>query len=488
MLRVHNDRTHQVEEFAPQTPPRVAMYTCGPTVYNLSHLGHAKCYVSWDVVHRYLEYRGFDVTMAVNFTDVDDKIIHRAQEEGEDWRSLAERYTREYLADMDALNIRRADLYPKATEHIPEMIAHIEGLIANGHAYPSGGDVYYAVESFPHYGELSGRTLEQMQAGARVEVDEKKRHPMDFALWKGAKPGEPYWDSPWGPGRPGWHIECSAMARKHLGDTLDIHTGGLDLTFPHHENEIAQSEGLTDHTFARYWFHNGFVTVNAEKMSKSLGNFETLRDLFKTYDPQTVRYFLLLGHYRQEVDFSDEGLVAARTGLSRLRKSLARFKDALAPETPGVAELERSIEASFVAAMDDDFNTPKGIASLFEAAKAIADLPPADAPAAGHAVAQVYALGEVLGLDLATLPPENRDLADVAEGLSRLADTHGVPGAQAEEWLTGLISARTQAKANKQWAAADGIRDGLKALGIALMDRPGGETAWERVEPVAAGR
>ncbi len=488
MLRVTNDRTHRTEAFEPQTPPRVSMYVCGPTVYDYAHLGHGKSYVSWDVVHRYLEFRGYDVTLAQNFTDVDDKIINRANEQGVNWQDLAERFIREFFVDMDALNIRRADVYPKATEHIPEMIAHIEGLIAKGHAYAVDGDVYFAVTTFEPYGCLSGRNLEQMQAGARVEVDERKRNPMDFALWKSAKPGEPSWESPWGPGRPGWHIECSAMVRKHLGDTIDLHTGGLDLTFPHHENEIAQSEALTGHTFARYWMHNGFVTMNAEKMSKSLGNFSTLRDLLKVYDAQDVRFFLLLGHYSQEVDFSDEGLRAAGTGLGRLRKSLARFKDKLAPETEATRALAARIEESFIEGMDDDFNAPKGIAALFEGAKALGELAGADAEAAGHVAAKVYALGEVLGLDLVTLPAENRDLSDLAEPIAAMALEFGVAGDGPEAQLEALIARRASAKAAKEWAVADGIRNRLKDLGVQLMDRPGGETAWERSEAVGAGR
>ncbi|MNY07410.1 Cysteine--tRNA ligase [compost metagenome] len=348
--------------------------------------------------------------------------------------------------------------------------------------------MYFAVETFETYGCLSGRSLEQMQAGARVEVDERKRNPMDFALWKAAKPGEPAWDSPWGPGRPGWHIECSAMVRKHLGDTIDLHTGGLDLTFPHHENEIAQSEALTGHTFARFWLHNGFLTIDAEKMSKSLGNFATARDVSAAYDPQDVRFFMLGTHYRQELDFSDEAIRAAGTGLARLRKSLARHKDHLVAPTEAVKALQDHLTEAFRAAMDEDFNTSRALAVLFEGAKAIGELKGTDEAAAGHVVKTLFDLADdVLGIDLATLPVENRDLSDLADALSALAAEFGVEGETSEARLTALIARRASAKAAKEWAVADGIRNRLKDLGVTLMDRPGGETAWERAEALGVG-
>lgn len=488
MLRLYNDRTHRLEAFEPPNAPDVTMYVCGPTVYNFIHIGNGRAFLVWDVVRRYLEFRGYRVRIAQNFTDVDDKIINRANEEGTDWRELAERYIREFFVDMEALGIKRADLYPKATEHIPEMIAHIAGLVDKGHAYAVDGDVYFAVETFDHYGGLSGRSLDQMMAGARVEVDERKRNPMDFALWKSAKPGEPSWDSPWGPGRPGWHIECSAMVRKHFGDTIDIHTGGIDLTFPHHENEIAQSEALTGCTFARTWLHNGFLTIQAEKMSKSLGNVATVRELSRHYDPQMLRYFLMSVHYRQELDFSDEAIRAAGTGLNRLRKTLARYAEKLAAPTEAVKTLSDKAIESFIAGMDDDFNTPKAIATFYETAKALGELSSADGEAAGHVVARLYELGEVLGIDLATIPLDNKDLSDVTEGLSALASDLGIPSGDPEVVLEAMIAQRAASKAAKDWGTADRIRNGLKDLGISLMDKPGGETTWERAEAAAAGR
>ncbi|MNX29332.1 Cysteine--tRNA ligase [compost metagenome] len=493
MLQVTNDRTHRLEAFEPQNAPRVTMYVCGPTVYDYSHLGHAKCYVSWDVVRRHLKYKGYDLVEAMNFTDIDDKIINRARETGEDWQAVAERFVHEFFVDMDALGNERVELYPRATEHIPEMIAHIEGLIAKGFAYASGGDVYYAVTHFETYGQLSGRTLDQMQAGARVEIDEKKRHPMDFALWKASKPGEPSWDSPWGPGRPGWHIECSAMVRKHLGDTIDIHTGGTDLLFPHHENEVAQSEALTEQTFARFWLHNGFVAVGGEKMSKSLGNFTTIRELLKRYDAQTIRYFLLSMHYRQETDFADDAIQGAGTGLNRLRKGLGRYAESLAAPTPEVQALAAKAEERFTAAMDDDFNTPRAIAVFFETQKALGELvekDPAAEASAGHVVAKLFALAQVLGLDLAHQPEAKRDLSDVAAELKALyeelapAEVLRVTAGtlDAEELLNKLIVMRQEAKKAKNFGLSDQIRDRLKEAGIQLMDKPGGLTEWELLE------
>ncbi len=489
MLQVTNDRTHRLEAFEPQNAPSVTMYVCGPTVYDYSHLGHAKCYVSWDVVRRHLKFKGYHLTEAMNFTDIDDKIINRARESGEDWTAVAERFIHEFLVDMDALGNERVELYPRATEHIPEMISHIEGLIAKGFAYPAAGDVYYAVEHFENYGCLSGRNIDQMQAGARVEIDSKKRHPMDFALWKASKPGEPSWDSPWGPGRPGWHIECSAMVRKHLGDTIDIHTGGTDLLFPHHENEIAQSEALTEKTFARFWLHNGFVAVGGEKMSKSLGNFTTIRELLKRYEPQTIRYFLLSMHYRQETDFADESIQGAGTGLNRLRKGLARYADKLAEPGAAILELADHATERFTAAMDDDFNTPRAIATFFGTLKALGELveanPDADAQA-GHVVAKLFALATVLGLDLAHVPEARRDLSNIVLELAALYDelTPGQPQSgearptDPDELLNQLITMRQEAKKAKDFSRSDRIRDRLKDAGIQLMDRPGGTTEW----------
>ena len=485
MLRVFNDLTHRLEPLEPRGDGPITMYVCGPTVYDLAHLGHGKCYVAWDVVHRYLEFRGFRVLLARNYTDIDDKIIRRALERQIPWKDLAEQFIREFERDMDALHVLPPDLKPRATEHVEDMVSHIAGLVARGHAYVIDGDVYFAVESFPAYGALSGRTLESMQAGARVEVDGRKRNPLDFALWKASRPDEPSWDSPWGPGRPGWHIECSAMVRKHLGDTLDIHAGGLDLTFPHHENEIAQSECLTGCRFARYWLHNGFVTVQSEKMGKSLGNMSTLRDVLARYGAATVRYFLLLVHYRQEVDFSDEGLRAAGAGMARLVRALARFRDRLGPLTPGVEARVAEAREAFVSAMDEDFNTARAIAVLHDHLRVLASLEGADAEAAGHLVRALDDLAGVLGLDT-SVPIVRQNLEDLSSELLALGVRFEIRADEPQGALDALVDLRARAKTARDWGVADGIRQGLKDIGIALMDRPGGETGWERIEP--AGR
>ena len=310
-IRVYNDMTRQKEEFVPLHPGKVGIYVCGVTPYNHPHIGNARPFVVWDTIRRFLDHEGYDVTYVQNFTDVDDKIIRAANEEGVTWDVIANRYIKAYFEVMDKLHVKRAHIYPRVSEHIPDIIHTVQELINNGYGYVVDGDVYYRVERFSHYGELSGRKLDDMMAGARVDVDERKENPMDFALWKSAKPGEPSWDSPWGKGRPGWHIECSTMSTKYLGNTLDFHGGGSDLIFPHHENEIAQSEGATGvHPFVRYWVHNGFITINEEKMSKSLGNFKTVYDLLKEYEPETIRYFILNTHYRSPLDFSQERLAA----------------------------------------------------------------------------------------------------------------------------------------------------------------------------------
>src|SRR5690606_22343359 len=316
-------------ELVPVEPGRIGMYVCGPTVYDMSHLGHARAYVAFDTIARWLRASGYEVELVRNYTDVDDKIIRRAQETGAEPREIAERYIAEFRRDMDALNVRPGDVEPKVTEHMAEIVSMIETLVANGVAYEADGDVYFAVRKFPDYGKLSKRKLEDLMAGARVEPGEKKKDPLDFALWKAAKPGEPAWDSPWGKGRPGWHIECSAMSARYLGKTFDIHGGGKDLVFPHHENEIAQSEAAHHQPFAKYWLHNGFVTIQAEKMAKSLGNFVTIRDLLARYDGEALRYFLLSTHYRSPIDFSPEGLDAAQARVAYVYETLRRADERL---------------------------------------------------------------------------------------------------------------------------------------------------------------
>ena len=372
-LRVYNTLSGKKEEFQPLVPGKVDMYVCGVTVYDYCHIGHARANIVFDIVYRYLQYSDYDVTYVRNYTDVDDKIINRANERGISSKQLAEEFIRAFDEDMAALGLRKPTHEPKATEYIDRIIVLAEQLIEKGMAYESGGDVYYSVEKFPAYLKLSKRNMEEMQAGARIAPGEQKRNPMDFALWKAAKPGEPSWESPWGPGRPGWHIECSAMSSSLLGETFDIHGGGRDLIFPHHENEIAQSEGVSGKPFVKYWLHNGFVNLNQEKMSKSLGNFFTIRDILQSYDPEVVRFFILTAHYRSPVDFSDQNLKDARAGLSRFYEALQAAADAVegVPESQVVAQEGEELEAQFRAAMDDDFNTPEALAVLFDLVREI---------------------------------------------------------------------------------------------------------------------
>jgi cysteinyl-tRNA synthetase len=486
-LRVYNTMTQKKEEFIPLHHGRVGMYACGVTVYDLCHIGHARSAVVFDVIYRYLRYKGYAVTFVRNFTDVDDKIINRAQQEGVSFEEIVARYIKEFYVDMGALGLVSPTVEPKATEHIAEMIALVQRLIEKGHAYQVDADVYYAVESFPAYGKLSKRSLDEMQAGARVEVDQRKKNPLDFALWKEAKPGEPSWDSPWGKGRPGWHIECSAMSQKYLGDTLDIHGGGKDLIFPHHENEIAQAEGATGNPFARFWLHNGFVNIDKEKMSKSLGNFLTIKEILKDYHPEVVRFFLLSRHYRSPVDFSTQGMAEARQGLTRFYQTLAGIDEVLRKGTEAAKQKGKtSIEGKaalqkaetfvrrFEEAMDDDFNTAVVIAALFELDHEITGLiqnPPPFAPKILAKGKEAFALaGNVLGIfqvePAVFLEQEKRRRAQ------RLTI--------APEKIEKLISERNDARSKKNWKRADEIRDHLAAQGIILEDSPQG-TAW-RVE------
>jgi cysteinyl-tRNA synthetase len=461
MLSIYNDLNRSKETFVPLTPGRVNMYVCGMTVYDLCHLGHARVMVVFDVVARYLRWLGYDVTYVRNITDIDDKIINRANERGEPFQALTERYVQAMHEDAGALGILPPDQEPKATEHLPEIIEMITRLIDRGHAYVAeNGDVYYDVRSFPGYGRLSGKSLEDLQAGARVEPGERKRDPLDFALWKAAKPGEPAWESPWGMGRPGWHIECSAMSTKALGDTFDIHGGGADLTFPHHENEIAQSEGATGHPFVRYWMHNGFVRINDEKMSKSLGNFFTVREILTRYRPEEVRYFILTSQYRSPLNYGDEQLDNARAALTRFYTALRGL-----PEAPA-AEGE-ALEDRFHAAMQDDFNTPEALAALFELVREINRARGEDPDRAAALGALLRRLGGLLGI-----------LQDDPEAYLRGGEpTDTTPLGDAD--IEALIERRAQAKQARDWAGADAIRDQLKAAGILLEDTPGG-TTWRR--------
>jgi cysteinyl-tRNA synthetase len=477
-IQVHDTLTAKKRELVPLVPGKIGLYACGPTVYDYSHLGHARCYVVWDVVVRHLRQRGLDVKYVRNFTDVDDKIIRRANERGEDPGVLAARFADAFHADMDAMGCLRPDVEPRVTGTMPEIVALIETLVARGFAYaPGNGDVYYSVRKFPEYGRLSRRNLDDLIAGARVEPGEAKRDPLDFALWKGAKPGEPSWDSPWGKGRPGWHIECSAMTRKHLGDTFDIHTGGKDLVFPHHTNEIAQSVAATSDAlraddFARYWLHNGFVEIDDEKMSKSLGNFFTVRDVLARYDGEGLRFFLLGTHYRNDFNFSDAILDEAERRLGYLYETLVK-----AERTAGDAAA--GAQAPFVeacrAALDDDFNTPQTLgilAEAFTAANVLADKKGKKAPAERSELA---AFARDAREACATLGILQRAPAEALRALrDKAAKRRGID----EEVVEDRIAARAEARKAKDFARSDALRDELLAIGVAIMDGPEG-TTWK---------
>lgn len=465
-LKLYNTMTRQKEEFKPREPGKAGVYACGPTTYNFFHLGNARMLVAFDMIRRYLMYKGYEVNYVQNFTDVDDKIIKRGLEEGMDPLALARKYIDEYFKDAIALNILPATIHPKATEHIPEMIEIIQGLVDKGLAYRVDGDVYFAVGKFPSYGKLSGRTLEDMQAGARVDVDERKENPMDFALWKKAKAGEPYWESPWGQGRPGWHIECSAMSLKYLGKGFDIHGGGGDLVFPHHENEIAQSEGyLGEGSFARYWMHTAFLTVKQEKMSKSLGNFFTVREVLAEYPGEVIRFYLLGTHYRSPLDFDDEKLEMAQKGLERLQTSVRLAAEALKRENstqPAQAKEEalklsaRDARHSFEKAMDDDFNSALAYAALYELAKAINTYVqeyPYRSEGLQLAHNTLLELAGVLGFDLAN-PAQAGSKNDQ----------------KFNQVMEILMQVRARARRQKDWATADYIRDALKEAGVTIED------------------
>ena len=476
-LKVYNTLGRRKVEFTPLKDEKVGMYVCGVTVYDYCHIGHARSALVFDMIYRYLKARGYDTTYVRNFTDIDDKIINRANQEGVDFREVSERFIQAFYEDMDALKVARPDVEPKATEHIKEMIEVVQGLVDKGHAYVVDGDVYFDVLSFPEYGKLSGRDLEEMKAGARIEVDEKKKNPLDFALWKASKPGEPAWDSPWGPGRPGWHIECSVMSMKYLGETLDIHGGGLDLIFPHHENEIAQSEAYTGRPFCLHWIHNGFVSVEGEKMSKSLGNVLLIRDMVKEYHPEVLRLFLLSTHYRSPIDFSRKGLEEAREAMSRLYRTLEAVEEVgtsreepKSGEGKEVAARLKEKRGAFFYAMDDDFNSALALAKVFEGAREInrflkesGEAQEEKARVAGVFMDLVEPVKEIFGI--LELSPEEwfkggaRELPLPVEEIER------------------LIRERQEARKRKDWARADAIRDELRAKGILLEDTPKG-TIW----------
>jgi len=475
MLRIYNSLTSQKDVFVPIDKHRVRMYVCGMTVYDYCHLGHARVMVVFDVVARYLREQGFAVTYVRNITDIDDKIIRRANENGEDFHALTARFIDIMNEDADALGVARPDLEPKATDSMDDIIIMIAKLVEKGHAYQGGnGDVYYAVSSFARYGRLSGKQLDDLQAGARIEVDEAKRDPLDFVLWKRAKPGEPSWDSPWGAGRPGWHIECSAMSTHHLGDHFDIHGGGMDLKFPHHENEIAQSEAATGKPFVNYWMHNGFVRVDDEKMSKSLGNFFTVREILKNYRAEEVRYFILASHYRSPLNYSQENLDNSRAALTRLYTALR----GLEPLSEPTDDACKRFVDQFHAAMDDDFNTPEAVAVLFELAREINRARETGAGEANRLAGCLRRLAGVLGL-LQDAPERylHASIGGVAH-VTEQGDSVAAAGLT-EDKIDELIQQRLQARQEKNWDEADRIRKELEQQGIQLEDGAAG-TRWRR--------
>ncbi len=463
-MKLYNTFTKQKEEFQPIVPGEIKMYACGPTVYDLFHIGNARTFMVFDAMRQYFQYRGYKVHFVQNFTDIDDKIINKANKEGVTFEAISEKFIKEYYKDADSLGIERADVHPRVTENIPEIIKIIRILQEKGHAYEVDGDVYFDVQSYPDYGKLSKQNLEDLQQGSRVEVDERKKSPLDFVLWKSSKEGEPSWDSPWGKGRPGWHIECSAMAKKYLGETIDIHGGGGDLVFPHHENEVAQSEAATGKPFANYWLHVGYLNVNNEKMSKSLGNFFTVRDIRKEFDLEVLRFFMLSAHYRNPLNFNKDLLVSAKSGLERLYHSKERLEHLLknvelknlTEEEEAMEERFRKYEEGFIEKMDDDFNTADGIAVIFDLVK-----------------------------DLNTNIQDSTSKKLVQSGLDLLRKLTGVLGLLEkkeevlDEEIEALIEKRQQARKEKNFALADEIRDQLQEMGIELKDTPQG-VQWRR--------
>jgi len=472
MLRVHNTLAERKEEFIPLREGHVGLYACGMTVYDKPHIGHARKEIAIDIIVRYLRYRGYAVTYVRNFTDVDDKIIQRANERGISCDALAAENIAAFYRAVDALGCLRPDVEPKATAHIADIVAIVRKLIEKGHAYEAGGSVYFAVERFPAYGKLSNRRIDELLAGTRFEPEPGKRNPLDFALWKASKPGEPSWGSPWGPGRPGWHIECSAMSSRYLGETFDIHAGGRDLIFPHHENEIAQSEAASGKPFVKYWLHNGFLTVEGEKMSKSLGNFITVDDALERYHPEVLRLFMLSTHYRTPIDFAYAGLAEAERRLLYFTGTVSALR-ALAGNAAAVpTDRTRAFLTEFGEAMDDDFNTPRALAALIALGKSLNDAMAAKKtrPSPGEAGAALAALreaGGVMGLlqgDPAQLRDEVREKQLVRSGISR-------------EAIEVLIAERNAHRREKNFAAADEVRGKLDAMGILIKDTPAG-TDW----------
>lgn len=526
-MQILNTLTGKKEELIPLKAPYMNIYACGPTVYNYIHLGNARPIVVFDTLRRYLKYCGYTVQYVQNFTDIDDKIIKRAHEENMEPMALAEKYIAEYFRDADAVGVLRADVHPRVSQNIPEIIALVQKLIDTGHAYEMDGDVYYRVRSFAGYGKLSGRSLDDMMAGARIGVDERKEDAFDFALWKKSKPGEPAWESPWGGGRPGWHIECSAMSMKYLGETLDIHGGGADLIFPHHENEIAQSEAATGKPFANYWMHNGFITVNHEKMSKSLGNFFILRDILAQFPGDVVRFYLISTHYRNPLDFDDTKLQESKRALARLKNTRALVKEyaadtaedaASSPEAETIKAQMEALRKQFCEAMDDDMNTPNAIGALFEMARVLntafmqADAKDTALKAAAAFSYRLFSeLGDVLGIfmeDTAKAASGVQEaLLQIFEKLLGAEEVQKDPALQekiqccmtelhltekdgkvladgelsAEEIIQKMIENRAFCRQNKKYAMADRVRDELKCCGVILEDTREG-VRWKFAE------
>ena len=466
-MKIYNSLTRKKEEFIPLNPGKVSMYVCGPTVYNYFHIGNGRTFIVFDTIRRYMEYRGYEVNFVQNFTDIDDKMINKANEENTTVKEIGDKYICEYYKDADGLNIKRATTNPRATEYISEIIDFVSGLIEKGYAYEVNGDVYFRTKKFEGYGQLIGQNLDDLQAGARINVDERKEDPMDFAIWKAQKPGEPAWECPWGLGRPGWHIECSCMAKKLLGDTIDIHAGGMDLAFPHHENEIAQSEALTGKKFANYWMHAAFLNVNNQKMSKSLNNFLTARDALKEYDADVIRFLMLSGHYRIQLNFSNDLLESAKASVERLYNAIGNLENLISEVknekmTDEEVRYLESLDAyrqRYIEKMDDDFNTADAISVLFDLIRDINSN--VGINSSKELCEKALELIRELGLPLGILQKTTKgDL---------------------EAEIEALIAERQQARKDRNFALADKIRDDLKAKGIELLDTPQG-VRWKKID------
>ena len=494
MIKLYDTKAREKQDLVALHEGKIGMYVCGPTVYNYIHIGNARTFISFDIIRRYLMWRGFDVTFVQNVTDVDDKIITKANEEGRSAAEVAAEYTQAFIEDMHKVGVLDPTIRPKATEEIESMIELVSDLIETGHAYEVDGDVYFAVRSYPAYGELSGRNIDEMEAGHRElradgkGIEDRKRDPLDFALWKAAKPGEPAWESPWGMGRPGWHIECSAMSRKYLGLPFDIHGGGADLAFPHHENERAQSEAACCCTFANHWMHGGMLQINKEKMSKSLGNFMLLRDVLDTTRPEVLRFLMLQTHYRSPLDFSEERLAEAAAALGRIENAvknldwqLASTSDASSSvDVERLSEQARHTRDVFIEAMDDDFNAPRALGAVFDlvndANAELADktISQADAPAVREVRETIVTLMAVFGIDIEAQVTGEGAQAYPVEVVALAADLAGFEGEDPFDAVEALLDARAAARAAKEWAVADAVRDGLVGLGFVIEDTPQG--------------